>query len=99
MAKQNCWEFKKCGRIAGGEREKELGVCPVYKEKRLDTIHGGLNAGRTCWIVAGSFCGGTVQGTFAKKYENCEKCEFYQAVKKEEGTQFQLSMLLLAKMK
>jgi hypothetical protein len=99
MAKQNCWEFKKCGRVPGGQHEKDLGICPVYGEKRLNTTHEGLNAGRACWVVAGTLCGGKVQGSFAKKYENCEKCDFYQTVKEEEGPKFQMSILLLSKMK
>ncbi|MDH3390750.1 MAG: hypothetical protein OEL85_03000 [Desulfobulbaceae bacterium] len=27
--------------------------------------------------VAGTLCGGEVQGTFALKLGNCQKCEFY----------------------
>src|SRR5574341_1561549 len=99
MAKVNCWESKKCGRILGGEHAKDLGICPAYKEARLDTVHGGRNAGRACWVVAGTLCGGAEQGTFAKKYHNCEKCDFYQTVKNEEGAHFQLSVLLLSKIK
>jgi|GEM_PF-5466059 len=30
-----------------------------------------------CWQIAGTHCGGTVQGNFAQKYGNCEKCEVY----------------------
>ncbi|KKM12636.1 hypothetical protein LCGC14_1719870, partial [marine sediment metagenome] len=29
--------------------------------------------------------GGTVQGTYAKKFKNCNQCEFYIKVKQEEG--------------
>lgn len=94
--KQNCWEFKKCGREPGGKRAKELGVCPATTEEALDGVHGGENAGRACWVIAGTLCGNTVQGTFAKKFENCEKCEFYQMVRKEETPNFSLSATLLA---
>ena len=31
-----------------------------------------------CWQVAGTFCGGTVQGTFAQKYNSCVECEVYK---------------------
>ena len=82
--KLNCWEFKKCGREPGGVHEHDLGVCPVAKELRLDGTHGGRAAGRLCWVVAGSLCGGQVQGTFAKKFESCEKCDFYAMVREEE---------------
>ena len=60
--KINCWEYKKCGREAGGAHVHDLGVCPVTEEKRLDGAHEGVNAGRACWVVAGSLCKGEVQG-------------------------------------
>lgn len=97
--KKNCWEFKKCGREAGGEHVKEFGVCPVAEEARLDGIHGGRNAGRSCWIVAGTLCKGSVQGTFAQKYQSCEQCDFYSIVKEEEYPRFMLSALLLKKIR
>jgi len=98
MEKQNCWEFMDCGREANGARANELGVCPASTEKRLDGIHGGRNAGRACWVVAGTLCRGEVQGTFAKKYDNCTRCNFYKYVKLEENGSFMLSMSLLARL-
>ena len=80
----NCWEFKKCGREVGGSNAAELGVCPAYEEKRLDGVHGGQNAGRSCWAIAGTFCGGQVQGSFAEKEKNCLACDFYMFVRQEE---------------
>ena len=35
--------------------------------------------------MSGTLCSGAVQGTFAQKYKNCEICDFYQMVRKEEG--------------
>jgi len=99
MSKLNCWEFKKCGREAGGAKVKELGICPATEMADLEGVHGGKNAGRACWIVAGSMCGGKLQGTFAQKYHNCKICDFYQAVKNEEGAKFELSIVLLNKIK
>ena len=64
----NCWEFKKCGREAGGARARELGVCPAYPDH-----------GHHCAVIAGTLCGGKVQGTFAAKLVNCMKCEFWQS--------------------
>jgi hypothetical protein len=98
MKKLNCWEFKKCGREPDGERT-DLGVCPSASEKKLHGTHGGTNAGRACWVVAGTMCGGNVQGTFAKKYESCEKCDFYKKVVDEEDKQYQFSIFLLKKLK
>lgn len=82
--KTNCWEHKKCGRQPGGHKVADLGVCPATTHDALDGAHGGKNAGRACWAVAGSLCGGKIQGTYAQKLLNCWRCEFMNAVKKEE---------------
>jgi len=95
MSKTNCWEFKRCGREPNGSHAHDLGVCPATQEVRLHDIHGGLNAGRSCWVLAGTLCGGKVQGTFAQKFKNCEICDFYQKVKQEEFPKFQLSAMLM----
>lgn len=91
----NCWEFKKCGRQPGGDKAAEFGVCPASEAKSLDGIHRGDNAGRACWIIAGTFCGGKVQGTHAAKHENCAKCDFFQQVLVEENTDLQEATTLL----
>ncbi len=67
---KNCWELKKCGREKGGTKVVEMGVCPASP-----------GHGRDCWMVAGTFCGGKVQGTFAQKRGTCMTCEWYKAVK------------------
>lgn len=41
--------------------------CPSYKSEN-----------RRCWQVAGTHCGGEVQGVFAQKFGKCEKCEVYK---------------------
>ena len=97
--KLNCWEFKRCGREAGGVHAGDLGICPVTREGRLHGTHGGHNAGRSCWVVAGSLCGGKLQGTFAKKYENCKTCDFYKQVKSEENGSYEMSIVILRKLK
>jgi hypothetical protein len=94
--KKNCWEAKGCGREPGGARCEELGVCPAASEPSLDGVHGGTNAGRTCWAVAGTLCGGSIQGSFASKFGDCEKCEFYRSVRKEEWPRFKLLSSLMA---
>jgi len=82
--KMNCWEFKKCGRQPGGHKVAGLGVCPATMFTDLDGAHGGKNAGRACWAIAGSLCGGKIQGTYAQKLHNCWRCEFMNKVKQEE---------------
>jgi hypothetical protein len=81
----NCWEFKQCGRQPGGSQADTLGVCPATVEESFDGINFGRNAGRICWAVAGTCCGGKVQGTFAEKRKSCTTCDFYETVQKQEG--------------
>ncbi|MBI4688072.1 MAG: hypothetical protein HY756_09905 [Nitrospirae bacterium] len=81
----NCWEFKQCGREPGGEKVHLLGVCPATTDESSEGINDGKCGGRICWAVAGTFCGGIVQGSFAQKQVSCMACEFYKRVKEEEG--------------
>jgi hypothetical protein len=97
MKKMNCWEFMKCGREPKGDK-RDLGVCPASVDKRLHGTHSGNMGGRACWVLAGTFCGGREQGTFAAKYSNCEKCDFYKLVRTEEGFRYTLSVVLLNKL-
>jgi len=78
--KKNCWEYKNCNRV--------METCPVFLAKEFDDINGGVNGGRICWKIAGSFCGGKIQGTFAQKLETCLSCDFFRDVFKEEGDTF-----------
>lgn len=41
--------------------------CPAYQSQNL-----------RCWQVAGTFCGGEVQGSFAQKLGNCAECEVFR---------------------
>ena len=64
----NCWEFKKCGREENGKNAKELGVCRAYPDH-----------GKHCARIAGTLCGGKVQGSFAMKLRTCMQCDFYNS--------------------
>lgn len=86
----NCWEIKKCGREPGGKTIAEHGVCPAAVESPHDGINRGVRGGRICWAVAGTFCGGKVQGLFAEKIESCVTCEVFQLVTAQEGKHFQM---------
>lgn len=97
-AKKNCWDVMSCGRQPGGSKSSELGVCVAAMEQRLDGAHGGKNGGRACWVVAGTFCGGKVQGSFAAKAITCMKCAFYTQVFEEEQEKFMLSSKLSARL-
>jgi serine/threonine protein phosphatase PrpC len=83
---RNCWEFMKCGREPGGKEARRLGICPAAVETNFNGFNEGINAGRLCWLVAGTFCGGMVQGSFADKCVSCKQCDFYQTVHREKGT-------------
>ncbi|MHB1389746.1 MAG: ATP-binding protein [Thermoleophilia bacterium] len=41
--------------------------CPSYESRNL-----------RCWQVAGTHCGGEVQGVFAQKFGKCEQCDVYK---------------------
>ncbi len=64
---KNCWELMRCGREVGGAKSRELGECVAATE--------GL--GHSCWAIAGTLCGGAVQGSVAQKEGNCVACEVY----------------------
>ena len=85
MFVQNCWEVKKCGREPGGFNAAEFGVCPAAIETKVNKLNNGKNGGRVCWAIAGTLCGGKVQGSFASKLANCLNCDFHKQVLTEEG--------------
>lgn len=76
MALPNCWEMKECGREKAGKKVAELGECIASQE--------GL--GHSCWAIAGTLCGGVVQGTVAQKERNCMGCEVYKTYHRTLGT-------------
>jgi len=71
----NCWEMKSCGRQAGGIKVAQLGECVASK----------LKLGRSCWAIAGTLCGGIVQGTVAQKEKNCMGCDVYRDYNRMSG--------------
>jgi len=83
--KINCWEYMDCRREPGGSRAADLGICPAAADASFDGINSGVCGGRICWAVAGTFCEGKIQGTFAEKRTSCLGCDFYQKVRAEEG--------------
>jgi len=66
---QQCWQHMNCGRDCDSSSEK----CPAYP-----------NFGRVCWAVAGTYCEGRMQATYAQKIENCKRCKFYQTVNEKD---------------
>jgi len=85
LKKKNCWEYMKCGREPGGGNAEKLGLCPAATDPTLNGFNMGINSGRICWLVAGTFCNESVKGTSAEKKDSCKNCEFYKQVHAEEG--------------
>jgi hypothetical protein len=85
----NCWEAMNCGRGPGAHKVDEKEPCPVTTDTGCWGKNRGLFAGRYCWKVVGTQCGGEVQSEFAQKMMDCAMCEFFQRVKREEGSSFE----------
>ncbi|MHB1054759.1 MAG: two-CW domain-containing protein, partial [Thermoleophilia bacterium] len=51
-----------CWETLGCDKED----CPAYGQEHA-----------RCWLIAGTFCRGEVQGQFAKKLNDCRLCEIY----------------------
>jgi hypothetical protein len=88
--RQNCWDYKQCKREPGGAKTAELGVCPAATDMAHEGVNDGQKAGRYCWKVTGTLCGGNVQGSFANKLTSCMACDFFKMVREQEGAQFQM---------
>ena len=83
--KQNCWEFRQCGKESGGLEAEQFGVCPAALDSATDGLLGGKNRGRVCWAVMDTLCAGLPQSTFAQKRRLCMTCDFFKKVKQEQG--------------
>jgi hypothetical protein len=83
--KQNCWEFRQCGREPGGLKVDQYDVCPAALDSATDGLFGGKHRGRICWAVMGTLCAGVPQNTFAQKRRLCMTCDFFKQVKQEQG--------------
>ena len=86
-----------CGREPGGGQVEKQGVCPAADNPVFNGLNQGEGAGRACWLVAGTFCKGKIQGSFAGKKESCRECEFYKKIHGEEGvTDLKLGSIRIA---
>ncbi len=91
----NCWEYMLCGREPGGTHVNQSGVCPATVDERFDGRHRGINAGRACWVVAGTVSKGVVHCSYAGDGKKCGTCDFYKIVKSEEGDNLHPTICLL----
>lgn len=94
MKKQNCWEFKNCGRELGGRNAHEYGPCPASTESKFNGLHGGVNGGRCCWFLPRTLCSSKVQVPFSQRFANCLACDFYKSVKEEEFSKYRSARAL-----
>ena len=85
---RNCWQIIGCGREPKGFNVDKYGVCPASTDRKSDGINSGVNAGRYCWKVSGTLCGGEAQGIETKNMVSCTICRFYLHVKSQEGADF-----------
>ncbi len=74
---KNCWVIKQCGREKNGKKTAQFGECIASKEE----------LGHSCWAIAGTLCGGDVQGTSAQKSNNCMACEVYKKYHRSLGSE------------
>lgn len=81
MSKKNCWEFRNCGRESAGLGDSP---CPACTCKDLDGANGGRNAGRACWVAAGSLNDDEQSGQHPHTQKHCWMCDFFNAVREEE---------------
>ena len=88
MKKLNCWEYKKCGREGTDDILQDVTTCPASTEIYTNEINGGTKGGRTCWVIAGTFCRDEIQCEDARNLTSCTECDFYALVKKEEREKF-----------
>ena len=93
MGKENCWEIMNCGRELNGKNTAKFGLCPAAELNAFDGVNSGINGGRFCWVVAGTYCKGEeAAGNYAQKLANCINCKFLKQVNEEEGLNFILSL-------
>jgi len=83
--KQNCWEYKECGREPGGFEIEKYGICSASTSVEVDGLNDGKNGGRICWAVAGTFMDGEIAGKFAADKFSCVNCDFFKFVSDEQG--------------
>jgi hypothetical protein len=81
----NCWDVLQCGRGPGGEEAIRQGLCPAAGDSAANGVNAGINGGRVCWAISGTFCGLESEGSAAKKFISCMSCDFFYQVLEEEG--------------
>ena len=59
--------------------KQRLGLkCWEIKQCKEQDCPAYMSACDRCWLIAGTLCGGEVQGKFALKYKKCSECDVYK---------------------
>ncbi len=83
--KINCWEYMRCGRELEGEKVSEFGICPAATNKDADGVNGGVNGGRMCWAIVGTYSfNRNDKDSFLHRNFFCFDCKFHRKVIAEE---------------
>ncbi len=88
MFMMNCWDIKGCGFGPDADKTKGGRVCPAASHTSADGFLGGVNGGRACHFIMGTFCGGKGPLPQEEKLEGCKKCSFYQSLRDKHGNCF-----------
>ncbi|MBF0146036.1 MAG: hypothetical protein HQL84_01565 [Magnetococcales bacterium] len=91
----NCWDHFSCPRSRFSQKP-DGSHCPVSLIGVYHGVNGGVNAGRACWNIEGTFCSISAcgnppdqRGIIGFKENHCDRCEFKARVRAEEGNTFQ----------
>lgn len=85
MKKINCWEFMRCGKGPSGIGNNKSNICPILAETSANTLNGGVNGDRICWVIAETCCNGEMKCADFQRKDSCFSCEFRYKVTIEEG--------------
>ncbi|OGQ95331.1 MAG: hypothetical protein A2521_06970 [Deltaproteobacteria bacterium RIFOXYD12_FULL_57_12] len=74
------------------QKQCEKKDCPIFNQKH-----------QRCWQVAGTYCGGKIQGSFVEKYSSCVACDVFRnacpTIVEELGEHLNNMLFLLRKQK
>ena len=90
MTKKNCWEIKKCNFGSQKSKTNTATACLVKSSAEFNNTNGGVNGGRICWAVAGTFSSRPPCGEFVHEQVTCMECEVFKQIEKEEENKFSL---------
>ena len=85
MGKCNCWEYMNCGKEIVRNGNGNESVCPIALDISGDSLNGGVNGGRICWIIADTKYNNTIECSALHHKSSCFSCSFRYKVTMDEG--------------